>query len=42
VGTILIATNQLNVVMDGHATTLVWTKVGVTYLLPFAVPISGS
>jgi hypothetical protein len=37
VGTILFAINQLNVVIDGHATTLVWTKAGVTYLVPFAV-----
>jgi hypothetical protein len=37
VGTILFAINQLNVVIDGHATTLVWTKAAVTYLVPFAV-----
>jgi hypothetical protein len=37
VGTILFAINQLNVVIDGPATTLVWTKTGVTYLVPFAV-----
>jgi hypothetical protein len=37
VGTILFAINQLNVVMDGQATALVWTKAGVTYLVPFAV-----
>jgi hypothetical protein len=37
VGTILFAINQLNVVIDGHATALVWTKAGVTYLVPFAV-----
>jgi hypothetical protein len=37
VGTILFAINQLNVVMDGNATTLVWIKTGVTYLVPFVV-----
>jgi hypothetical protein len=37
VGTILFAINQLNVVLDGHATAVVWIKTGVTYLVPFAV-----
>ena len=37
VGTILFAINQLNVVIDGHTTTVVWVKTGVTYLVPFAV-----
>ena len=37
VGTILFAINQLNVVLDGHATAVVWLKTGVTYLVPFAV-----
>jgi hypothetical protein len=37
VGTILFAINQLNVVLDGDATTLVWVKTGVTYLVPFVV-----
>ena len=37
VGTILFAINQLNVVLDGHATATVWIKTGVTYLVPFAV-----
>ncbi len=37
VGTILFAINQLNVVIDGQATTVVWVKTGVTYLVPFAV-----
>ena len=41
VGTILFAINQLNVVIDGHATTLVWTKAGVTYLVPFVVSSIG-
>ena len=37
VGTILFAINQLNVVVDGDATPLVWIKTAVTYLVPFAV-----
>jgi hypothetical protein len=37
VGTVLFAINQLNVVLDGHATAVVWVKTGVTYLVPFTV-----
>jgi hypothetical protein len=37
VGTLLFAINQLNVVLAGHATPVVWIKTGVTYLVPFAV-----
>jgi hypothetical protein len=37
VGTVLFAINQLNVVVDGDATPLVWVKTGVTYLVPFVV-----
>jgi hypothetical protein len=37
VGTILFAINQLNVVIEGHATPVVWVKAGVTYLVPFTV-----
>lgn len=37
VGTVLFAINQLNVVVAGHATTAVWLKTGLTYLVPFAV-----
>jgi hypothetical protein len=37
VGTVLFAINQLNVVLDGHATTTVWVKTGITYLVPFTV-----
>ena len=35
VGTILFAINQLDVVVRGRATTLVWLKVALTYLVPF-------
>lgn len=37
VGTVLFAINQLNVVVAGHASTVVWLKTGLTYLVPFAV-----
>jgi hypothetical protein len=37
VGTILFCINQLDVVLRGDATPLVWVKVCVTYLVPFAV-----
>lgn len=37
VGTVLFAINQLNVVVDGDATPLVWVKTGVTYIVPFVV-----
>ena len=37
VGTLLFAINQLNVVVAGDATPVVWIKTGVTYLVPFAV-----
>ena len=37
VGTILFAINQLDVVLQGDATTATWVKGGVTYLVPFVV-----
>ncbi|MGH9102424.1 MAG: nitrate/nitrite transporter NrtS [Acidimicrobiales bacterium] len=37
VGTVLFAINQLNVVIDGHANTILWIKTAVTYLVPFSV-----
>jgi len=37
VGTILFLINQLDVVLGGRATALVWIKIGVTYLVPFVV-----
>jgi hypothetical protein len=37
VGTVLFAINQLDVVARGHATTVVYLKVGLTYLVPFCV-----
>jgi len=37
VGTVLFAINQLDVVLSGRASAVVWIKVGVTYCVPFAV-----
>ena len=37
VGTLLFCINQLDVVLGGTATTAVWTKVALTYLVPFGV-----
>ena len=37
VGTILFAINQLDVVIRGNAGIVVWTKIAVTYLVPFVV-----
>jgi hypothetical protein len=41
VGTILFAINQLDVVLGGNATTVVWIKSAVTYLVPFCVSNAG-
>ncbi len=41
VGTILFAINQLDVVLRGQATSVVWLKVGLTYLVPFCVSNAG-
>lgn len=37
VGTILFCINQLDVVLRGHATPVVWLKGGLTYCVPFTV-----
>ncbi len=37
VGTILVCINQLDVVLRGAATPVVWLKMVVTYLVPFCV-----
>ncbi|MGH9301121.1 MAG: nitrate/nitrite transporter NrtS [Acidimicrobiales bacterium] len=37
VGTALFAINHLDMVLAGKATTVVWIKTGVTYLVPFVV-----
>ncbi len=41
VGTILFCINQLDVVLRGEATTAVWVKSVVTYLVPFFVSNAG-
>jgi hypothetical protein len=41
VGTVLFAINQLDVVVRGDATALVWLKSVVTYLVPFCVSNAG-
>lgn len=37
VGTVLFAINQLDVVMDGDASSTTWLKVALTYVVPFVV-----
>ena len=37
VGTILFVINQLDVVLAGRATAVLWIKVALTYLVPFCV-----
>ena len=37
VGTVLFAINQLDVVLEGRATTVTWLKIALTYLVPFLV-----
>jgi hypothetical protein len=41
VGTVLFCINQLDVVLRGDATTTVWVKAAVTYLVPFCVSSAG-
>jgi hypothetical protein len=41
VGTALVCINQLDVVLRGDATAVVWIKSAVTYLVPFAVSNAG-
>ena len=37
VGTVLFFINQFDVMLAGHATTLTWLKVALTYVVPFCV-----
>jgi hypothetical protein len=41
VGTVLFCINQLDVVLRGDATAVVWIKSAVTYLVPFVVANAG-
>ena len=36
-GTVLFLINQFDVVIGGRATPLIWSKVVLTYLVPFCV-----
>ena len=37
VGTVFFTMNQLGVIVDGHATPVVWFKALLTYLTPLLV-----
>ena len=37
VGTVLFVINQLDVVIRGAATPVVWLKIGLTYVVPYCV-----
>ena len=41
IGTVLFCINQLDVVLRGEATAVVWIKSAVTYVVPFAVSNAG-
>jgi hypothetical protein len=41
VGTVLFCINQLDVVLRGDATAVVWIKSAITYVVPFVVSNSG-
>ncbi len=37
VGTVFVAMNQLEIILSGQATSIVWLKVALTYLTPLCV-----
>jgi hypothetical protein len=41
VGTVLFGINQLDVVLRGDATAVVWIKSATTYVVPFCVSNAG-
>ena len=41
VGTVLFCINQLDVVLRGDATAVVWVKAASTYVVPFCVSSAG-
>ncbi len=41
VGTVLFCINQLDVVLRGDATAVVWLKTAITYVVPFCVSNAG-
>ena len=37
IGTVFVSMNQLEPILSGHATFIVWVKVGLTYVTPLCV-----
>lgn len=37
IGTLFVAMNQLELILSGHATLIVWLKAGLTYVTPLCV-----
>jgi len=37
IGTLFVTMNQLEVILSGNATFMVWLKVGLTYVTPLCV-----
>jgi hypothetical protein len=37
IGTLFVAMNQLEIILSGDATAIVWFKVALTYITPFCV-----
>lgn len=37
IGTLFVTMNQLELILSGHATFVVWLKVGLTYVTPLIV-----
>jgi hypothetical protein len=37
IGTLFVAMNQLEVILSGQATLIVWLKAGLTYVTPLCV-----
>ncbi len=37
VGVLLTAINQLDVILDGEATAVIWVKSGLNFVVPFVV-----
>ena len=37
IGTLFVAMNQLEAILSGQATAIVWLKAGLTYLTPLCV-----
>jgi len=37
IGTLFVTMNQLELIVSGHASVIVWLKVGLTYVTPLIV-----